>query len=224
MLRLLMSAWDRRQISFIALVWLLSIGTTALGESANMDDVLKTSSAVSEQQLDEAAEQLIKQEVTDAKVPESSKKLQAKALDPKPIEDKVVLESQIPVLKEEKMGKQASSSPWLRLIGSALFVMVFAAGMFIAVKKFSKDRNVIGKKAKIEILHQHFLGPKRSIALIQVAGEAILIGITDHNINMIKSVALIDDESDEPQDFHGFLDDEFTVEQLTAQKSRTRIL
>jgi hypothetical protein len=50
-----------------------------------------------------------------------------------------------------------------------------------------------------------------------------LIGVTDNNINMLKSVALIDDEvPPEEQDFNGFLEEDFTMEQLTAQKSRTR--
>jgi flagellar protein FliO/FliZ len=49
-------------------------------------------------------------------------------------------------------------------------------------------------------LTQHYLGPKKSLAIIRVAGESILIGVTDTNINMIKSLALLDDEV--PEEIH----------------------
>ena len=47
---------------------------------------------------------------------------------------------------------------------------------------------------QIKVLSQHYLGPKRSLAIIHVAGESMLVGITDSNISMIKSLSLIDDE------------------------------
>jgi flagellar protein FliO/FliZ len=46
----------------------------------------------------------------------------------------------------------------------------------------------------IEVLNQHHLGPKRSIAVIRVAGEAVLIGVTDHNITLLKTLSLLDDD------------------------------
>ncbi len=47
---------------------------------------------------------------------------------------------------------------------------------------------------QIKVLSQHYLGPKKSLAIVHVAGESILIGVTDQNISMIKSLSLIDDE------------------------------
>ncbi len=47
---------------------------------------------------------------------------------------------------------------------------------------------------QIKILTQHYLGPKKSLAVIRVAGESILIGITDSSINAIKTLSLMDDE------------------------------
>ena len=41
---------------------------------------------------------------------------------------------------------------------------------------------------------QHFLGPRKSLAIIRVAGETMLIGVTDHNISMIKSLSLLDED------------------------------
>ena len=47
---------------------------------------------------------------------------------------------------------------------------------------------------KIKILTQHHLGPKKSLAIIRVAGESLLIGVTDHSINLIKPLSLLDEE------------------------------
>lgn len=181
-----------------------------------MDDVLKTTNSVSEQSLDDAAERMIAEQ--DVAKPASAS-ASASVSDKKSLS-----ESQIPVLKDERASKSSANSPWFRLIGSAIFVLVLAAALIVGAKRYSKKKNVGGGKARIEIIHQHFLGPKQSIALIQVAGEAILVGITDTSINMIKPVALIDDEIP-AADFHGFLEEEeFTVESLTAQKSRARVV
>ncbi len=46
----------------------------------------------------------------------------------------------------------------------------------------------------LKILSQHYLGPKKSLAIVRVAGESILIGVTDQNISMIKALSLLDDE------------------------------
>jgi flagellar protein FliO/FliZ len=56
---------------------------------------------------------------------------------------------------------------------------------------------------QIKVLSQHHLGPKKSLAIIHVAGESMLVGITDNNISMIKSLSLIDDEvpADMPNTF-----------------------
>ena len=47
---------------------------------------------------------------------------------------------------------------------------------------------------KFKVLTQHYLGPKKSLAIIRVAGESILIGVTDQNISLIKSLSLLDDD------------------------------
>jgi flagellar biogenesis protein FliO len=194
----------------ISLSALLCLATVAAAESVAVDDVLKKGTTVSEEQLDATAETLLAQQEADQKTAVAK---------PAAAAAKTLSESQIPAFHEQKSVKASDSSAWMRLIGSGIFMILVTVVLFIAVKKMGKRKNIIGKKAKIDIIHQHFLGPKKSIALVQVAGETILIGITDHNINMIKSVALIDDEVEgQPQDFHGFLDEEeFTVGRTVAE-------
>lgn len=222
-------------VRVLTLSALLCLSTGALAEA--VDEVLDSKSGVSEETLDDTAAKMLKEETTPTPAAATAPKAtintdlppagasMEKMAEPirTPASGKNDREDQIPVLNNVKMAQSSSSGNWFRLIGSAIFVLAVTGGLIIVVKKSAKAKNVGGKKAKIEMLHQHFLGPKKSVALIQVAGEAILIGVTDNNINMIKSVALIDDEvPPENQDFNGFLEEDFTMEQLTAQKSRIR--
>ncbi len=64
-------------------------------------------------------------------------------------------------------------------------------------------RNLKNKNTSIRILTQHYIGPKKSLAIVSVAGETILLGVTDHSINMIKNLSLLDDEmpKDVPSSF-----------------------
>jgi flagellar protein FliO/FliZ len=134
-------------------------------------------------------------------------------------------ESEIPVFsKSEKLVKSENSLVW-RLVASIGFIFVVGAGLIFFGKRFSAQKNKGGEKARIEVLHQFHMGPKKSVALIRVAGEAILIGCTDHSINMLKSVTLIDDEMEGAlgKDFNAFLEDEFSVEDMrTALSPRPR--
>jgi flagellar protein FliO/FliZ len=45
--------------------------------------------------------------------------------------------------------------------------------------------------------------------IVQVAGETLLLGVTDHNITMLKTLALIDDEvpAELPQKFNHTMED-----------------
>ena len=132
-------------------------------------------------------------------------------------------ESEIPVFaKSEKVAKSESSLLW-RLFASMGLLLVVAGGMIFATKRWSRVKNKGGEKVRIEVLHRYQLSPKNSLALIRVAGEAILIGCTDHSVNMLKTVTLIDDELEGllGKDFNGFLEDDFKIEDMrTALQPR----
>lgn len=103
-------------------------------------------------------------------------------------------ESEIPVLTKSKVSSAKSESPFTRIMISLAIVGVIGIGLMIAAKKFGWKKNQESAKTQIKILTQHHLGPKKSLAIIRVAGESILIGVTDHNINLIKPLALLDEE------------------------------
>lgn len=133
-------------------------------------------------------------------------------------------ESEIPVFtKSEKLTKSEGSLMW-RMIGSLALVAVVGGAMLYATRRWSTKRNKGGEKARIEMLHQYHMGPRKTLALIRVAGEVMLIGCTDHNINMLKPVTLIDDELEGimKQDFNGFLEDDFQIENVRAALRREK--
>ncbi|MCB0351283.1 MAG: flagellar biosynthetic protein FliO [Bdellovibrionales bacterium] len=73
-------------------------------------------------------------------------------------------------------------------------IALLAGGMLYFSRWYAKHNKVNTETTKIRVLGQHFLGPRKSLAIVRVAGETILIGVTDQNISMLKSLSLIDDE------------------------------
>ncbi len=119
-------------------------------------------------------------------------------------------EDQIPLtIDHVKAASEAAPTP-TRLLLTGVIIAALLTAAYYFVRKY-KVSNVINKSnMQIKVLSQHYLGPKKSLAIIRVAGESILVGITDSNISMIKSLALIDDEvpSETPQNFADTLQSE----------------
>lgn len=111
-------------------------------------------------------------------------------------------ESEIPLNLEGKKKASEDGSSLFRIVMSLAVLGVVGTGAFIFLRKYSVPK-AAKHQTQIKVLQQHYLGPKKSLAIVRVAGESILIGITDNNINMIKSLSLLDDEVPEeaPQSF-----------------------
>jgi flagellar protein FliO/FliZ len=96
-------------------------------------------------------------------------------------------------------------------------MLVLILGCFVAVKRYAQKGNKKNTGMEIKFLTQHYLGPKKSLAVIRVAGESILIGMTEHNISHIKTLSLLDE--DIPQDVAKDFDQELSKSvRLSAQK------
>lgn len=132
-------------------------------------------------------------------------------------------ETEIPVLTGAKQAKRAEGGSLSRILTTLGVMTVLMGALFIGLKRWAARRGANVNNPKIKVLTQHSLGPKKSLAIIHVAGESILIGVTDHNISMLKTLSLIDDEVPEsvPNHFGAALsgleeeeeafDDEFAV-------------
>ena len=103
-------------------------------------------------------------------------------------------ESEIPVLTKTEEKKVEADSPYSRLIMSFIVIALFGAAMAMITRWWKKKSTKSLDNNKIRVVTQHFLGPRKSLAIVRVAGENILIGVTDQNINMIKSLSLLDED------------------------------
>jgi flagellar protein FliO/FliZ len=130
-------------------------------------------------------------------------------------------ESEIPVILTGKTtADEKGNSIWRMMASLAVIAVTAAIGIYVS-KRYARKKDKGGQKARIELMHQLHLGPRKSIGLIRVAGETMLVGITEQNINMLKSVTLIDDELEHVagKDFNGFLEDEFSIEDVRSALS-----
>lgn len=103
-------------------------------------------------------------------------------------------ETDIPVHLDGDKKSAPTDSPIFKVIMSLSVIGILGCGAFFWIKKYAKKGNSKSAATQIKVLTQHYLGPKKSLAIIRVAGESILVGITDHNISLIKELSLIDDE------------------------------
>jgi len=79
----------------------------------------------------------------------------------------------------------------------ALVLAVILVSVWLLKKvtpQFSRSAN----SGLIKILSTFWLGPKKALYLIQVAGKILLVGVTDHNINIIS-------EFSDPDEAHNVL-------------------
>jgi len=105
-----------------------------------------------------------------------------------------VKESEIPVRLNETKKHQQIESPWLRMLLTLGMIGILAGGTLVYLKRKKGLEKTMGPVPDVKLLTQFHLGPKKSLAIIRVAGESLLIGVTDHSINLIKGLSLIDDE------------------------------
>jgi flagellar protein FliO/FliZ len=111
-------------------------------------------------------------------------------------------ESDIPLNFDENKKATTQESGFFRVLFTLSILALVGMGAFYFLRKYSVPK---GRKhqTQIKVLQQHYLGPKKSLAIVRVAGESILIGVTDHNISLIKALSLLDDEvpDEAPQNF-----------------------
>lgn len=115
---------------------------------------------------------------------------------------KAPVESEIPLNLEAEKKNISSDGMAGRVFYSIAILAILGGGMFYFVKRYSIPKTS-KSQAQIKILSQHYFGPKKSVALIRIAGESMLIGITDNSINLVKSLSLLDEDVPEeiPQNF-----------------------
>ncbi|MEN0058646.1 MAG: flagellar biosynthetic protein FliO [Bdellovibrio sp.] len=132
-------------------------------------------------------------------------------------------ESEIPLNLDAQKKADTEGGGAFRILFTLSILGLVGAGAYFFLRKYSVPK-AMKHQTQIKILQQHYLGPKKSLAIVRVAGESILIGVTDHNISMIKSLSLLDEEipEDSPHNFRRVLksEDSEEGEKLSPPPSR----
>lgn len=68
-----------------------------------------------------------------------------------------------------------------------LLVLALIYGLFSIYKLFQKS-NVIQDKRRIQLLDTHRFSQKQAVVILRVDGEEFLIGLTDHQITLLKTL------------------------------------
>jgi flagellar protein FliO/FliZ len=130
-------------------------------------------------------------------------------------------EDKIPVLAGAKEAKKASTSPFNKMMFTLGVLALLLGALCLGLRRWIKANPKLKQNTKIKVITQHHLGPKKSLAIVNVAGESLLIGVTDHNISMLKTLSLLEEElpEDVPRNFNRAMDD-FQDEEEAFEPSR----
>lgn len=113
-------------------------------------------------------------------------------------------EKEIPLKVKSAKAEVSSASGMGRIAAGFMAVLVLMGSLFFINKKLKEKKSGAAfNHDSIKVVSQKYLGPKRQLTLVRVSGEYLLLGVTDHNISLIKQLSVIDDEIPDldPQDF-----------------------
>lgn len=108
-------------------------------------------------------------------------------------DDKLANEKEIPLF-EKKHDRSSESSGMSKILFMVLGVSLLGGYLLWWLKNKSKMVNGPESLMKIKVLTQFHLGPKKSLVVVRVAGESLLLGISENQINLIKTLALLDED------------------------------
>jgi flagellar protein FliO/FliZ len=114
-----------------------------------------------------------------------------------------VPETEIPVKLEAAKKAEAAANPWMRMTLGMVVVGLMAGTSWYLMKKKTLKLGKPEVTPEVKILAKHYLGPKKELFIVRIAGESMLLGVTDSSINLIKSLSLLDEDIPEevPQSF-----------------------
>ncbi len=133
---------------------------------------------------------------------------------PKAKSEKTPTDESKVLLFDKKSGAAKESSEVGKIIFTVLSILALGGYLIWHLKKKSKMINGPESLMKIKMITQFHLGPKKSLAVVRVAGESLLLGITDNDIRLIKTLALLDEDLPEilPDSFNETLAQQNTAD------------
>ena len=79
-------------------------------------------------------------------------------------------------------------SSGLRMITTLSLVLGLIFLLFFGFKKYVLKNTAFGGGNLVQVLSTSFLAPKKNIALVEVAGEILVLGVSDQNISLLTSI------------------------------------
>ncbi|MFQ5431981.1 MAG: flagellar biosynthetic protein FliO [Nitrospinota bacterium] len=68
----------------------------------------------------------------------------------------------------------------LAVVLAMVLILAFAAKRYLAGAE-----TALGTKKQLKVLSSHFIGVKKSVTLVEIAGEILALGVTNENINLL---------------------------------------
>ncbi|MDR3563792.1 MAG: flagellar biosynthetic protein FliO [Negativicutes bacterium] len=112
----------------------------------------------------------------------------------------LVLNQVFPVFAADQTGDflnyqepKSSGSSWFSTIAylfSLLFTFVVVIGLAYVTSRFLGQR--LGKSAVVgenKVIFNLPLGPNRGVYIVEIAGRFLVLGVTDHNINVLQEIS-----------------------------------
>ena len=91
--------------------------------------------------------------------------------------------------KNLSVGQPDLFSASLKMAYTLILVLGLIFVVFYLVKKFGLRNSVFGGEGKpIKVLSTGFLAPRKSIALVEVAGDILVVGISNDQISLLSNV------------------------------------
>jgi len=71
----------------------------------------------------------------------------------------------------------------------SMVIGMMIGALYLMKKYFYRSPVATGSSGLIRVISSHHLGPKKSIMLVEVLGEIILLGVSDHQMSMLTTIS-----------------------------------
>ena len=95
----------------------------------------------------------------------------------------------IPQSTEEKESNPVGLvSSGLRMLTTLSLVLGLIFLLFFGFKKYVLKNTAFGSGKLVKVLSTSFIAPKKNIALVEIAGEILVLGVSDQNISLLTNI------------------------------------
>jgi flagellar protein FliO/FliZ len=76
----------------------------------------------------------------------------------------------------------------LKMIASLGMVLALILGLLYGIKKLTRQRMGAAGGRQIRVLESHYMGVKKTIALVSVPGKVLVVGVSGDRINLLDTL------------------------------------